>query len=154
MTNIIFWVVLNFLAGGIGSFFTIPAIPTWYAALNKPFFNPPNWIFGPVWTILYILTGIAMGIIANAKTKDNKTKKNCYLLFISQLALNSLWSILFFGLKTPLLALLEIMVLLSIIILTTISFYKIKKEAAYLMYPYIAWVSFASILNLSIVLLN
>ncbi len=156
MLNILFWIVISLIAGGIGSFFTTPAIPTWYAALTKPFFSPPNWIFAPVWTLLYILMGIAMGLITNTKVKkkDHKLKKKAYTLFCSQLILNSLWSIFFFGLKLPALALIEIILLLVLIILTTKTFAKIKKETGYLLYPYIAWVSFATVLNAGIVILN
>ena len=114
MINIVFWVLMSFLAGGIGSFFTTPAIPTWYATLKKPIFNPPNWIFGPVWSILYLLMGIVMGIIANTKA-EKPIKLKAYKLFVSQLILNSLWSIIFFGLKLPWFAFIEIIILLTIV---------------------------------------
>src|SRR3990167_5082612 len=96
-------------AGILGSFFTISSIPTWYATLNKPFFSPPNWIFGPVWTILYILMGISLYLALSGKGKGER--KKAIQIFSIQLGLNVLWSILFFGLKNPLLALVDIVVL-------------------------------------------
>lgn len=144
---------LPFAAGFIGQIATGPAIDTWYATINKPFFNPPNWIFGPVWTLLYFLMGVSLYLIFVDKTKKEKKKKAIYL-FLTQLGLNSLWSILFFGTQNPLLAFLEIVILWIVILLTIVEFKKINKVAAYLLVPYILWVSFASLLNLAILLLN
>jgi benzodiazapine receptor len=141
------------MAGLIGSLFTFPAIPTWYAHLNKPFFSPPNWVFGPVWTILYILMGISFFIIWSSKAKKS-VKKYAVILFLIQLGLNSLWSLIFFGLKNPFLALIEIGVLWLMIYETIIKFAKINQAASRLLCPYLAWVSFASLLNLSVWLLN
>ncbi len=138
-------------AGFIGSFFTITSIGSWYSQINKPFFNPPNFIFGPVWTFLYILMGISLYLVWQSK---NKNKKIALTFFFVQLILNSLWSILFFGLQNPLLAFIEIIILWIAILMTIIKFHKISKAASYLLIPYILWVSFASILNLSIYLLN
>lgn len=132
--------------GGLGSFFTVSSIPTWYATLNKPVFSPPNWVFGPVWTILYFLMGISLYLVWQ--------KKKVPAVFWVQLALNALWSIIFFGLKNPVLAMLDIAALWIAIYLTIKSFYPISKIAAYLLLPYLIWVTFASILNLSIVILN
>lgn len=143
--------VLPFLAGGVGSFFTTSSLYPWYSALNKPFFNPPNWIFGPVWTILYILMGISFYLFWT--NKGNK-KLSGYKFFFAQLILNLLWSIFFFGLKSPPAAFLTILILLTFIILTMKEFRKISKLASYLLAPYVAWVSFASLLNLAIILLN
>lgn len=140
------------LAGIIGSIFTISSIPTWYASLNKPFFNPPNWIFGPVWTILYLLMGVSLYLIW--QQKKSKKRTNALIVFASQLGLNTLWSIIFFGMQSPFLAFLVIVGLLIFIILTIIKFFPLSKTAAYLLIPYILWVSFASILNFSIVVLN
>ena len=148
----IFIIILLF-AGFIGSIFTTPNIPTWYASLIKPVFNPPNWIFGPVWTILYILMGIAAFLIWQNGIKKKKVKVAIYI-FAAQLFLNMLWSILFFGLQNPLLAFIEIIILWALILLTIIKFSEISKKAAYLLIPYILWVSFAVILNLFIYLLN
>lgn len=142
--------VVPFIAGAVGSLFTFKAIPTWYAGLNKPSFNPPNAIFGPVWTLLYILMGIALYLVII----KNKKVKPAVVFFIIQLILNSLWSIIFFGLKNPTGALMEIMVLWLAIIVTIFYFWKISRAAAYLLLPYLAWVSFASVLNYFIVILN
>lgn len=133
-------------AGIIGSFFTTSAIPTWYATLNKPVFSPPNWIFAPVWTTLYILMGISLYLVWKKKTVP--------MVFWIQLILNATWSIVFFGMKNPILAFINIAALWIAIFLTIKSFRKINKTAACLLYPYLAWVSFASVLNLFIVLLN
>jgi tryptophan-rich sensory protein len=154
MKNIILWIFISTLSGAIGSFFTVSAIPTWYLQLQKPFFNPPNWIFGPVWSLLYGMMGIAMGLIASQKIKKKHVKKKVYQIFSVQLALNCLWSIIFFGLKTPLFALLEIILLWGAIFLTIKTFRPLNKWAAYLLLSYLAWVSFATLLNLMIVVLN
>ncbi|MBI2326718.1 tryptophan-rich sensory protein [Candidatus Curtissbacteria bacterium] len=139
-------------AGFIGSFFTVSAIPTWYATLNKPIFSPPNLVFAPVWTTLYILMGISLYLVISDKRKV--TSKKAVLIFAIQLVLNILWSVIFFGLKNPTLAFIEIVALWVTIFLTIKYFYPISKLAAYLLIPYILWVSFASILNLAIVLIN
>lgn len=134
-------------AGLVGSFFTISSVNTWYQTLYKPFFNPPSWIFGPVWTILYLLMGISLYLAWN-------TQKVSLKWFWVQLVLNSLWSILFFGFKNPLLALFEIILLWLAIFMTIKSFWKLKRTASWLLLPYLFWVTFASVLNLSLVLLN
>jgi tryptophan-rich sensory protein len=141
------------LAGIIGSFFTISSVNSWYTTLNQPFFNPPSWIFGPVWTILYLLMGISLYIVWN-KGINTKVKKIATYIFGFQLALNSLWSILFFGLQSPLFAFIEIIFLWIAILFSIIYFYKISRTAAYLLIPYIIWVSFAALLNISYVILN
>ena len=133
-------------AGILGSFFTTSAIPTWYQTLNKPFFSPPNWIFAPVWTTLYILMGISLYLVWQ--------KKKVASVFWIQLFLNTVWSMIFFGIKNPGLALVEIVVLWVAIFLTIKAFYKINKLAGQLLLPYLIWVSFAFILNFSIVILN
>ena len=141
------------LAGIIGSLFTFSSITSWYLFLNKPSFSPPNWIFGPVWTALYTLMGIALFLVWK-KGVTNKEARGTVVLFLIHLALNSLWSIIFFGFHNLLLAFLEIILLWLVIILVTAKFYKINKLAAYLLIPYILWVSFASVLNFSIWWLN
>ncbi len=146
-------IVICLLVGFIGSFATTPAIPTWYATLNKPFFSPPNYLFAPVWTALYILMGISLYLIWKNGTK-NKKNKEAINFFLIQLGLNFIWSFIFFGLQNPLVAFIEIAVLWIAIFITILKFWKISKLAAYLLIPYILWVSFASILNLAIVLLN
>ncbi len=141
------------VAGLIGSIFTINAIPNWYATLVKPSFSPPNYLFGPVWTILYTLMGVSVYLIYQKRSKNNKSI-DAINIFGLQLFLNSLWSIIFFGAKLPSLAFVEIVILWGIIIWTIIKFYKINKTASYLLIPYLLWVTFASALNLAIVLLN
>jgi tryptophan-rich sensory protein len=145
-------IVICLGAGFFGSIVTTPSINTWYAELNKPFFNPPNWIFGPVWTTLYLLMALSLYLVWIKKTKENK--RLAIIVFFWQLTLNFFWSFLFFFLRWPAGALAEIVVFLVMIILTFVLFRPISKLAAYLLIPYIAWVCFASILNLFIVLLN
>jgi benzodiazapine receptor len=139
--------------GSIGGIFTTPAIPTWYAFLNKPFFSPPNWIFGPVWTILYILMGISLFLIWQKGVK-NKNVREALVIFAIQFALNAIWSPIFFGARNLFLALIVIVFMWIYILKTILAFGKINKTASYLLYPYIAWVSFASILNFSVWILN
>ncbi len=141
------------LVGIISTPFTLAAIPTWYSTLNKPPFSPPNWIFGPVWTALYFLMGVAAFLIWKKGLKNKQVKK-ALTYFVAQLAFNFLWSFLFFGLHSPILGLLDILILWVLILITMIKFYKLSKPAVYLLIPYILWVSFATILNLSIVILN
>lgn len=142
-----------FLAAGVGSIFTTPAIDNWYLSLNKPFFNPPNYVFGPVWTILYLLMAISLYIVWITKTKQ-KDKSVGLKFFFVQLTLNVLWSILFFGLKSPVLAFFGIILLWILIFLTAKNFFKVSFAAGWLLIPYTVWVSFATVLNLSIILLN
>jgi tryptophan-rich sensory protein len=138
--------------GLLGSIFTLPSIPTWYASLTKPSFNPPSFLFAPVWTTLYFLMGISLFLILQKKLK--KQRNFLSILFAVQLFLNFLWSVLFFGMHLPLIALIEIGLLWVSIALLIIDFWKFSKPAAILLMPYLAWVSFAAFLNLSIVLLN
>lgn len=146
-------ILLPLLAGFIGSAFTFTGINSWYSQLEKPFFNPPNWIFGPVWTTLYILMGVALYLVWQKGLKDKKVSWAVYFFWI-HLFFNTLWSILFFGLKNPYGALFCIVLLWFMIMILIIRFYKINKLASYLLMPYLAWVSFASILNFYIWLLN
>lgn len=139
--------------GIAGSFFTFTSISDWYPALNKPGFTPPNWIFGPVWTILYLLMGISLFLVWKKGIKNEKVSSALTLFFI-QLALNFLWSVIFFGLKMPGLAFFEIVILWIAILIVILKFLKLNKTAAYLLIPYFVWVSFASVLNLFIFLLN
>lgn len=141
------------LVGIIGSVFTVSAIPNWYSSLNKPFFSPPNWLFGPVWTLFYLFMGISLYLIWQQGVQKKKIKTALKYFFI-QLALNFVWTPIFFGLKSPALALIVIIAMLVFIVLTIKKFYPINNWAAYLLIPYLAWVSFATILNASIVLLN
>lgn len=137
-------------AGFVGSFFTAPFIESWYSTLDKPLLSPPNWVFAPVWTTLYILMGISLYLIWSSK-KNNKSALD---IFIVQLVLNSLWSIVFFGRQDPVGGFIVIVVLWFTIAKTIYEFNKINTKAAYLLVPYLLWVSFASYLNLMIVLLN
>jgi len=146
-------ILICLFAGLVGSVFTMPAIPTWYAGLNKPSFSPPNWLFGPVWTTLYVLMGISFFLVWE-KLKKNPKAKSALDIFVLQLVLNCLWSVIFFGLKAPLLALIEIILLWLVILITIINFFKISKTAGWLLVPYLAWVSFASFLNWTIWRLN
>lgn len=153
MLRLLVVLLITFLAGFIGQLFTTPSIPTWYAALNKPVFNPPNWIFAPVWTTLYTLMAVSAWLIWN-KGLDNKDVKAGLKLFCLQLALNSLWSIIFFGLHLPWTAFVEIVFLGLVIFATIKAFSKVSQLASWLLIPYFLWVCFASVLNLTIVLLN
>ena len=148
-------VIMTCLAVGyISSIVTRENIPTWYADLNKPFFNPPNWIFAPVWTSLYIMMGIAAGLVWNQIALKREVVTKALQFFTIQLVLNALWSYLFFGLHNPMLATIEVVLLWLMIFETYSQFAKINKTASYLMLPYLAWVSFASVLTASIWWLN
>jgi translocator protein len=149
----LFFIGISFFAGFLGSIFTISAIPGWYATLIKPVFSPPNYVFGPVWSILYLLMGISAYLVWKEGLGKKKVKMALKIFFV-QLALNTLWSILFFGLKSPTLSFIEIILLWILIFVTIKEFYQISKIAGLLLVPYILWVTFASILNVSIVLLN
>ncbi len=147
--KLIIAISIPLIAGFIGSYFTMPAISNWYADLIKPTLNPPNWIFAPVWTTLYILMGISFFLIWQ--------KGKNYLplsVFGIQVLLNTTWSILFFGVQRLDFAFLNIVLLWFMIILTMILFFRISKVAMYLLIPYVLWVSFAGYLNLTIWILN
>lgn len=139
--------------GSVGTIFTIPSIPTWYATLVRPSIAPPNWIFGPVWTTLFALMGIAIYIIWR-KGLDRKDVQMALGIFAGQFVLNVLWSVLFFGLHNPAWSLVGIIVLWIAILATIISFWRISRTAAWLLVPYIAWVSFAAYLNFQFWILN
>lgn len=145
-------IIIAQAAGAIGSIFTAPNIPVWYEMLVKPEWNPPSWVFGPVWISLYTLMGIAAYLIW--KKRGEPGAKIALWVYGIHLILNTLWSIIFFGMRNPGLAFMEILVLLASILLTTWLFKKIDWRAAALMLPYIAWVSFASFLNYTIWQLN
>ena len=151
-------IAVSEVAGIIGAFFTTPSIAGWYAGIVKPALNPPAWVFGPVWTTLFALMGIAAFLIwssyAEASADKKKGIKVALILFGTQLVLNTLWSIIFFGLHSPGGALIEIVFLWLAILATIIAFYKISKLAAWLLVPYILWVSFAMYLNYAIWALN
>lgn len=169
--------VICTLAGGIGSFFTASSVSTWYATLEKPALNPPSWVFAPVWTILYLMMSFSLFLVWKNNWKIQYpliTKKwgkawnpysqrlwtgswqtaNVISIFGIQLGLNTLWSVLFFGMQTPGFAFFELLALWCAIIYTIINFYRISKPAAYLLIPYLLWVSFAGYLNFMIWMLN
>lgn len=149
----VFSIIVCFAVSGIGSLLTTPSIPTWYAGLVKPSFNPPSWIFAPVWTILFLLMAVALYLILLKGSQDKQAKLGM-IVFFAQLFLNLLWSFLFFFLHNPALAFYDIVLLWIMILLTILQFKKIDKAAAYLLIPYIVWVSFAALLNFSIWQLN
>ena len=140
-------------AGVIGSIFTTAAIPTWYAALQKPPFSPPNWLFAPAWVTLYLLMGIAAFLIWR-QGLGQKEVKTALVIFLVQLVLNALWSVVFFGLESPLYGMVVIIALWVVILLTILRFFKLSTAAGALLLPYILWVSFAAVLNVSIWVLN
>lgn len=140
-------------AGAIGSLFTSPAITGWYATLTRPRFAPPNWLFGPVWTVLFIMMGTAFFLVWEKIGKTAEAKPAA-VLFLFHLALNVLWSVLFFGLKQLDVAFMEIMFLWGMIALLLTSFYRVDRRASYLLIPYFLWVTFASVLNQAFWLLN
>jgi translocator protein len=151
--TLIAFIVVCELAGILGSVFTMPSIPGWYAGLAKPAFNPPNWLFGPVWTLLYALMGLAAWLVYEKGIKSPDVKR-ALSVFAAQLILNALWSIVFFGAHMILGAAVVIILLWAMILLTSLLFRRISKPAAWLLVPYILWVSFASVLNVSLYLLN
>lgn len=140
-------------AGFIGSLFTRPSIPTWYATLAKPSFTPPNGVFSPVWIMLFALMGISLFLVWRTGFAERKTRV-ALAFFGAQLIFNILWSASFFGLRSPLVGLIDIAVLWVAIALTIFFFFKISRLATVLLLPYIVWVSFAVILNVSIWTLN
>ena len=140
-------------AGLIGSVFTTPAIPTWYAALEKPLFTPPNWLFAPAWITLYLLMGISASIIWH-RGLDKPQVRTALIIFLIQLILNALWSVVFFGLESPLYGVVVIAVLWIAIVATIVQFFRISTLAGALLLPYIGWVTFAAALNISIFMLN
>ena len=140
-------------AGLIGSFFTRPAIPTWYAALIKPSFSPPDWLFSPVWITLYVMMGVSLFIIWRKADKKPEVHTALFFFFV-QLILNTLWSVFFFGLRSPLAGLIEIIFLWVSIVWTILLFFRLSAWAGGLLIPYGLWVSFAMILNFSFWRLN
>jgi len=140
--------------GYLSGIVTQSSVNTWFPTLIKPAFNPPNWLFAPVWSFLYILMGVAAGLVWNRIDFEREAVRKALLFFAIQLALNAGWSLIFFGLKNPFLALIEIVLLWLMIFETYTKFGKIDKIAGYLFIPYLLWVSFATALNASIWWLN
>jgi tryptophan-rich sensory protein len=146
------FVLLCLAVAAIGGLITTGSVDGWYRALIKPSFNPPDWVFGPVWTVLYIAMGIAAWMVW--KRAGLAGAQRALGLFLAQLALNLLWTVLFFGLHAPGLAFVEILVLLAAIAGTMRAFAAVDRRAAWLLAPYLAWVGFASLLNGAIWWLN
>lgn len=142
---------VSFAAGGLGSLATTPNIPTWYAGLDKPPLLPPNEVFGPVWSVLYLLIGVALFLVWTSPKKD---KGLVYVAFFVQLALNTIWSLVFFGLQQPWLGVVVIGVLIATIVWTIKTFWSVSRVAAALMIPYLLWVLFATYLTIGVAVLN
>ena len=153
LSALVAFVVLCELAGVIGSLFTISAIPTWYAVLRKHWFTPPNWLFGPIWLTLYFLMGISLYLVFESKRNKAKEKPALWAFGV-QLFLNVLWSVLFFGMHYMFYGFIEIVLLWISIAVTIILFFKVSKVAAYLLLPYILWVTIAALLNYYVFILN
>jgi tryptophan-rich sensory protein len=151
--KLILCIGISMSAGIIGSFAASNSVAGWYQTLHKPSFNPPDWLFGPVWTTLFVLMGIAAYLVWRHGL-ENKLVRISLIVFIVQLFLNLLWSLVFFGLKSPGGALIDIAFLWAAILITLIYFFKVSIAAGWLMMPYIAWVSFAVILNFAIWRMN
>ena len=175
LVKLLISIIICELVGTVGAVFTTPQINTWYKSLNKPLFNPPNWVFGPVWTVLFVLMGISLYLvwskefivknqIGNFKKTYNKwsqkllsgswQKANIILIFATQLVLNVSWSVIFFGIHFASAAFFELLMLWFAILFLSVNFYRVSKIAALLLLPYILWVSFAGILNYFIWILN
>jgi tryptophan-rich sensory protein len=153
-TKIAILVVTCLAIGYLSGMVTQSSIKTWYPTIAKPSFNPPNWLFAPVWTTLFVFMGVAGGLVWSRIDKKKEEVSKALVFFAIQLFLNTLWSILFFGLKNPMLALIEIVLLWLVIYETFAKFNKIDKIAGYLFIPYLIWVGFAAFLNLNIWWLN
>jgi benzodiazapine receptor len=148
LLTLICFIFVCMAAGGLGGFVTTPRIPGWYAQLAKPEWTPPNWVFGPVWTLLYLMMAVAGWLVW--RQRGIGRAKLSFGLFAVQLALNSAWTILFFGLRNPGAALVDIIMLWLAILATLVMFFRYSRWAGILLVPYLAWVSFAAVLNLVI----
>ncbi len=153
IVKLLFSIAICHLAGFVGSFFTRPAIETWYALLEKPAFSPPNWLFAPAWLTLYTLMGIALYLVWQ-KGLHQKNARRAFVLFLVHLLFNAFWSVAFFGLESPFWALIVIVLLWLFILWLVGLFSRVSKAAAYLLIPYWLWVSFAAALNFAIWQLN
>jgi len=151
--KLIAFVLLCNILGGLGSIVTITGPGSWYASLVKPSFTPPGWVFAPVWITLFTLMGIALYLVWESG-RERREVKTALGIFGVQFALNILWSFLFFGMRSPLLGLIDIVILWVLIAATIVAFYRVRKAAAYLLIPYICWVSIATALTYNILILN
>lgn len=149
---LLFWLALVAAAGAVGSWVTLPKIPTWYAGLAKPSFTPPNGVFGPVWTVLYVMMAVAAWRVGGVAVAGMRSR--AVALFAVQLALNAAWSPVFFGLEAPKAGLVVIAALLLALAATIAAFWRADRLAALLLIPYLAWVCYATALNAAIVVLN
>jgi len=147
------WIVLCEAAGIVGSLFTVSSIPTWYQTLQKPIFNPPNWIFGPVWVTLYFLMGIAAYRVFSLGLKKPGVKR-ALGLFLTNLALNAVWSPVFFGAQQIALGFIIIAAIWLTLVVVIFRYQELDKPSAYLLLPYLVWVSFATVLNYHLWILN
>jgi benzodiazapine receptor len=152
ITKLVVSLLVPLAIGGLAGAFTAEAIPEWYASLNQPSFNPPNWVFGPVWTILYIILGISLFIIW--KLESGKKRNLAIFIFMVQILLNFGWSLFFFYFKMIGLALIDIAALWIMIVVMLVRFHKLNPLAAYINIPYIVWVTFATVLNADYFSLN
>jgi len=148
--QVILWIGVCLGVGLLGSLWTQAGVRTWYPTLVKPSFNPPAWLFGPVWTALYVLMGVAVALVWHKSMRINVA----VALFIVQLVLNALWSLLFFKLRSPFWGLVDIFALWILLFLTLVQFFRIQATAGWLLLPYLLWVSFATVLNAAIFWLN
>ena len=146
-------IILPLLIGALGSLVTFAAIPTWYVTLTKPWFNPPNWVFGPVWTLLYIMMGIALWLIIRNGFERSEVHLGI-ILFAAQLLVNLGWSLIFFGMRSPVGGLITILILIILLGGTIRTFRTISAPAAYLLVPYFCWTCIATLLNTMIIILN
>ncbi len=146
-------ILISFIAGGVGSLATIPNIPSWYAGLDKPPLLPPNEVFGPVWSVLYVVMGISLFLVWN-RPKGKASATSAYVVFGLQLVLNAVWSLVFFGLHLPWLGFAIILGLIAVIVWTMVEFKKYSSVAMWLLAPYIAWVCFATYLTIGVAILN
>jgi len=153
VTLLLLCIAIPLIVGIAGSVVTAGSIPIWYAALEKPAFNPPNWTFGPVWTTLYILMGISLYLVLKSGMANPLVRQGI-VLFAIQLGANFLWSVLFFGMHAILFAFLEILILFGLIAAMMITFFHITKPAGWLLVPYLCWVAIAAVLNATIWVLN
>jgi tryptophan-rich sensory protein len=144
--------ILPQLAGLAGSQFVTPNLDSWYSGLSKPVFTPPNWLFAPAWTTLFVLMGISLYFVY--VSEKSKNRDIFITFFYIQLLLNFLWNVLFFGLNNPLLGLIEIIILIATVVVTMVYGFKVKKVSGYLLIPYILWLCFATALNIGIFVLN
>lgn len=146
-------IAVSVVVSVLGSMATLPNIPTWYAQLDKPWFNPPNWVFGPVWTLLYALLAFAFWRILTLPA-GTPGRGGAILLYLVQMTANAAWSWAFFGFQSPMAGLVVIAILWLLIVANMVAFWRLDRLSGWLFVPYIAWVTFAAALNIAIVVIN